>query len=148
MGVRTESGTQEVYLNNNKFSSNTTLNSMAAIIKVDGCYVDGDSYVSTGSSNYLINISADANTGTQVGTDIEVKNCLFKAPERALIFSNYQKVVVEGNVFQRNSALLSSMIQINSTCLFGRVTNNDFCSFRCRGDFKLSEHSDYFWKFS
>ncbi|BBV44987.1 hypothetical protein STN0717CIT72_33570 [Citrobacter portucalensis] len=117
---------REVYLNNNKFSSNTTLNSMAAILKVDGCYVDGDSYVSTGSSNYLINISADANTGTQVGTDIEVKNCLFKAPERALIFSNYQKVVVEGNVFQRNSALLSSMIQINSTCLFGRVTNNDF----------------------
>ncbi|HDX5341545.1 TPA: phosphodiester glycosidase family protein [Citrobacter sedlakii] len=117
---------RDVNLKNNRFTMNTNMGSMASILKVDNLNVEGDTYISTGNSNYLINISADANTGTQVGTFVSFKNCLFKAPERALIFSNYQKVVVEGNLFQRNSSLLSSMIQINNTCLFGRVTNNDF----------------------
>ncbi len=117
---------RDVSLTRNKFSTNTNLGSIGTVLKVDGVYVDGDSYVSSGSSGYLLNISADANTGTQIGTYVQFKNCFFKSPERAIIFSNYQKVVVEGCIFQRNSALLSSMIQINSTCLFGRVTNNDF----------------------
>lgn len=117
---------REVSLYSNDFNCNTNLSALGSFLKVDGLIIDGGAFTSSGNANYAINISADSNSGTQVATSVVIKNTFWKVPERAIIFSNYQKVIVDNNIFQRNSSLGTSVIQINNTCIYGRVTNNDY----------------------